>query len=281
MLPQEAKTYFDSLSSAASAVAWGDLARRQKEFERDEFARGHGPDGAGFAARLVELYRESLATNARTLADALKTVHTSFNSPLDEVVDAQLQDWGEQALSIFYQGLEVGYMRHLQSFGIQPARAIGFGQSYALARATVASLSGRYLRELRNVPSKRPQQPTTMAPAQLNIYNSGTMGAVQTGAASIASVQQQWVQGDTSELRSALAALRAAVERAEDVEPEARRDLIANLDNATVELQQVRPDKGRLLRWFGGIGAAIGTIGSIQPAFEAVRTLARALGLPL
>lgn len=282
MLPPEAKTYFDSLSSAGNADAWSALARKQKEFERDEVARGRALAGAGFAARLAGLYAESLTERARAIVEALKTVHQSFNSPLDEGVDAQLQDWGASALAGAYQALEGGYVRQLQSFQIDPVHASGFNHTYALAQVTVANLPRRYLWELRNVPTKRPQLPAAAlaAPSVVNNFNA-PVGAVQTGPGSTAHVQQQWINGETSELRAALAALREALERAPDVEPEARRELIVDVDSASTELQKERPNRGRLLRWLGGIGTVVGTIGSVQPAYEAVKALARALGLPL
>ena len=281
MLSPEAKTYFESLSASASADAWRELSLKQDEFERSEFARGGRPEGVGFAARLAVLYRDSLSAHARAIVDALETVHRSFNCPLDEAVDAQLDDWGARALATFYQGLEGGYTRHLQRYGIQPAQASGLDQTYALARATVANLPRQYLWELRNVPTKRPQQPATIAPVQVTIQNHGTIGAVQTGAASVANVQQQWIEGDMSELRAALAALRDTLQRTHDVDPEVRGQVFADLDSVDAELQGRRPSKAKLLRWLGGIGAVVGTIGSIQPAFEAVRSVARALGLPL
>ena len=281
VLPPEAKTYFDSLSTASNAEEWSNLARKQKAFERDESSRGHMLAGAGFAARLAALYSESLTARAKGIVDALKTVHESFNSPLDEGVDSQLLDWGARALSDAYQGLHGGYVRHLQSLQIDPAKGSGFDHVYALARVTVDNVPRRYLWELRNVPAKRPQPPSAAPLAPVVINNSGTIGALQTGAGSAANVQQQWVGGDTSELRAALSALREALERTQDVEPEARRELIADIDSAATELQQKRPNKGRLLRWLGGIGAVVGTIGSVQPAYEAVKALARVLGLPL
>lgn len=281
MLPLEAKTYFDSLTLATSADAWRELSSKQKEFERIEFSRGHGPGGAGFAARLSALYKDSLSARARAIADVLQNVHRSFNSPLDEGVDAQLLDWGARALADAYQGLEGAYMRYLQSFGIQLVQASGLDQTYPLAQATVSNSPRRYLWELRNVPSKRPHQPAVPVPTQVNIHNSGTIGALQTGAGSTANVQQQWVGGDTLELRAALAALREALERADDVEFDARRELIADVDNATTELQQERPNKEKLLRWLGGVAAAVGALGSVQPAYEVVKSLARALGLYL
>ncbi len=281
MLPLEAKTYFDYLVSSASADAWSELANKQKEFERDEFARGIQPDGSGFAARLSNLYRASLAAHARGIVESLKIVHTSFGSPLDNDVDAQLLNWGEHVLAATYEGLDGAYMRHLQSFGIQQVLSSRMEHAYGLAQVTVANSPRRYLWELRNVPSKRPNPPAATAPSQVNIHNSGTISALQLGTGSTANVQQQWVGGDTSELKTALAALRESLERAEDVKADERRELIADLDNAAAELTQTHPNKGKLLRWLGGVGAVVGALASVQPAYEVVRSLARALGVPL
>lgn len=281
LLPTEAKIYFDSLSSSASADAWEELSRRQDEFERHEYARGGRPDGFGFSAGLALLYKDTLSTHALTLVDALKNVHQSFECPLDEAVDTQLDDWGARALAAFYQGLEGGYTRHLQRYGIQPALARGLDQAYVLARTTVANLPRRYLWELRNVPSKRPQKSATTAPVHVTVQNNGTIGAVQTGAASVANVQQQSIGTDMSDLRAALATLKDALQRAQDIDPEVRGEVLADLDNVHAELQEQNPRKGKLLRWLGGVGTVVGTIGSVQPAYEAVRSVARALGLPL
>jgi hypothetical protein len=269
------------LCSAASAEEGIALSKRQKEFERDQFAEGKRPGSGAFAARLAMLYKESLSTRATAIVEALKTVHSSFGGPLDEGVDAQLADWGARALADAYQGLEGAYARHLRSFGVELSCVPGLDHTYALAQATVANLPRRHLWELRNVPSRRPQPAGLNSSSQVTIHNSGTIGVVQTGAGSIANVQQQWIEGDTSALRSALASLRQALEQSPDVDPEMRQSLLADIDSAGVELQRDQPSRGKLLRWLGGIGASVGTLANIQPAYEAVKSLARALGIPL
>lgn len=281
VLPPEAKTYFDTLWSAQSADAAMSLSRRQREFEGAEFAKGRGPDGAGFAARLSALYKEDLSQRASTIAETLKKVHESFDSPLDEGVDAQLSDWGARALSLSYQGLEGAYARHLQGFGIQAIHASGLEHTYALAQATVSNLPSRYLWELRHVPTKRPKQPSPPAPAQVNNNNfHGPVGVVQNGPGSTANVQQ-WVQGDTAALQSALDTLRVALERAQGLEADTQQELVANVERARAELSEEKPNKGKLLLWLGGIGAVVQVAGSIQPAYAAVKVLASALGIPL
>ena len=281
MLPDTAKQYFDSLVSSAAADASMELDRRQRAFEQREFAQGQTPDSAGFKARLAALYGDSLTERAEAIANALIKVHTSFESPLDEGVGVQLTDWGARSLADAYSSLEGSYARHLRGLGVNPSQGLSLDLTYARARATVANLPSRHLWELRNVPAKRPNQPTASVPVQVNIHNSGTIGAVQTGAQATANVQQQWIEGDTSELREALAALRDALGRTPDIEAGMRAELVADVERAAVELTQERPSKAKLLRWLGGLGAVIGAVASVQPAFEAVRSLARALGLPL
>ena len=280
VLPPEAKTYFEKLWSAHSVDAAMSFSQRQREFEKAEFARGRGPAGDGFAARLSELYKEDLSARARAIAETLKKVHQHFDSPLDEGVDAQLQDWGARVLSATYQGIEGAYARHLQRFGIQTMHASGLDHTYSLAQATVFNMPTQHLWELRNVPAKRPQQPTAPAAASVTINNHGSIGAVQTGAGSTANVQQ-WVQGDTAALQSALDTLRMALERAQGLDADMQRDLVADIDRARAELGEEKPSKGRLLRWLGGIGAVVQVAGSIQPAYAAVKVLANGLGIPL
>ncbi|MEQ1683487.1 MAG: hypothetical protein ABL916_07545 [Burkholderiaceae bacterium] len=281
MLPPEAKTHFDMLWSAQSTDAAVSFSRQQSEFEKGEFAKGRGPGGAGFAARLSALYKDDLSRRATMIAETLKTVHHSFDSPLDDGVDAQLRDWGARALSATYQGLEGAYARHLQRFGIQAVHASGLDHTYSLAQATVSNLPARHLWELRNVPAKRPKQPTPPAPGSVNIANYGSINVLQTGPGAIAHVQQQWVTGDTTALQSALDTLRGALERAQGLEVETQRELVANVEHARAELREEKPNREKLLRWLGGIGAVVGAVGSVQPAYEAVKALALALGIPL
>lgn len=281
MLPVEAKTYFDTLLASAFADEGLALSKNLQEFERAEFSKGRPPYGRGFAARIASVYNRSLSIRASVIIESLKTVHMSFNSPLDEVVDDQFSDWGARAISEAYQGLEGAYVRHLQRFGVQTVPASGLDQTYALARASIANLPRQYLWELRNVPAKKPTKPEADSPVHMTLNNFGTIGSVQTGAGSTANVQQQWVHGDTSELRLAICKLRETLERAEGIAPDLRRNVIKDINFVHEELEQEQPSKGKLLRWLGGIGAVVGTLGSVQPAYEVVRALARALGIPI
>lgn len=279
MLPDNAKAYFDSLWSAQSAEVYSSLSHRQQEFEQAEHQRGQSPNGTGYAARLSTLYKEDLSQRARTIAETLKKVHQAFDSPLDDGVDAQLRDWGTTALARAREGLEEAYLRHLQRYGLEDIHPIGLEHVYACGQATVKNLLARYLWELRNVPAMHPKRQE--AEGSVIVNNHGSIGAVQIGAGSTANVQQQWVQGDTAALRSALDTLRAALEHTPGLEADMQRELVTNIDRAHAELGKEQPHKGKLLIWLGGIGTAVQVAASIQPAYDAVKGLAGALGIAL
>lgn len=281
MLPVNAKTYFDTLLSSAFADHWQALSKELSDFQRTELSKGRVPKGSGFAARIAIIYKRSLSGIANVIVDTLKTAHKSFDSPLDEEVDRQLVEWGAHALSEAYRGLEGAYIRHLQRFGIETMPASVLDQTYTTARASIENLPRQYLWKLRNVPAMKATKPEAGGSTPTTIYNYGTIGSLLTGAGSTANIQQQCVQGDTSQLRLAICALRDTLERAQDIAPELRRDAITNINNVHKELEQEQPSKGRLRRWLSDIGAVVGTLGSVQPAYEAARALARALGIPI
>lgn len=287
MLPETAKVYFESLWTRQSADAWSNLSKRQRDFERVEIARGHSLSGSGYAARLSSIYKEDLTHRARVIVETLRRVHWDFDSPLDEGVAGQLCEWGARAVDDARDGLEVAYVQHLQRLGLQNIHPIELEYAYASARAAVHNELTHQLWEQRNVPRRHPHHQRSGAPVTVmntfnnTINNSGTIGAVQTGPGAVADVQQQWIQGSSSDLREALGALRDALNGAQELDSEARRGLVGNIDNAIAELQQERSNVQRLLAWLGGIGAAVDTIASIQPAYEAVKAWARALGIPL
>jgi len=111
--------------------------------------------------------------------------------------------------------------------------------------------------------------------------NARAVQALQTGTGSTAHVQQQWVTGDTTALQLALDTLRGALERAQRLEAETQRELVTDIKHARAELREEKPNREKLLRWLGRIGAVVGAFASVQPAYEAVKALALTLGIPI
>lgn len=275
-LPDDATTYFNNLCSIGFAEAWTELARTQKEFEREEVTRGRGIGGAGFAARLAKLYENDLSKRTQIIVANLKQVHADFREPLAPGVDEQLKELGIAALRQQYQGLDGAYLRHLNHCGSSTIYPSGLDQKYPLHHATVHNQIVQYLWKLRKVPMKSPALPLN----QSTFIFNGSVGAVQTGLNATANVQQ-WMQGDSAALAQAFQELRTAIGGEPGLNSKDKDELVADIDQAEAELKAENPSKSRLLKWLGGVAAVVQTIGSAQPAFEVVRTAAKALGLPL
>ena len=121
---------------------------------------------------------------------------------------------------------------------------------------------------------------------QENLMNQTTnnfyapVGAVQTAKNATANVQQ-WMPGESSALAEALQHLRTAIDNAPELNADDKDELATDIDKIQIELKTEKPNQSRLLKWLGGIGAVVQTVGSATPAFEAVSLAAKALGLSL
>jgi hypothetical protein len=77
-----------------------------------------------------------------------------------------------------------------------------------------------------------------------------------------------------------LADFKALLHTAPGLDADLRADLVKDVESASTEIAAPTPNTGRLTRWLGGIGAAVQTVGALQPAWEAVKVGLRSLGLP-
>lgn len=276
-LPATAITYYHSLCAAEFADASSALAITEKRFLQEESAHGRNIGGAGFATRLGKIYVNELDHRTHIIVSTLKLVHSDFGAPLAMEVDAQLQELGLNSLSEQLQGLDGGYQRYLSRLGIPSRYPSGLSQRYPLHHVTVSNQISHYLWVLRNVPMKSPVQP--IIPSTL-IFN-GPVGAVQTGPNATAHVQQHLMHDDLAHLADALHQLRSAIRSAPELDLKGKDGLVAEINMAEAELRVENPRSDKLLGWLCGIATAVQTIGSAQAALEAVRTAAKAIGLPL
>jgi hypothetical protein len=127
-------------------------------------------------------------------------------------------------------------------------------------------------------PPHQIKQENPMNQTTNNFY--APVGAVQTAKNATANVQQ-WMPGESSALAEALQHLRTAIGNAPELNSDDKDELTSDIDKVQAELKTANPSQSRLLKWLGGIGAVVQTIGSAQPALEVVCTAAKALGLPL
>lgn len=268
LLPDTAVVHFNHLCASDFASGWRKFADDQREFERRET----GGRGEGYAARLATLYQREFERRAQFILATLKDVHRTFGAPLGESVLNQLLDVAARTLSDQLQAIEGAYMRHVQPFGLLGV-ASGLSDRAPLQQAAIANALRQHFWTLEHVPVKKDASP------QATMTFNGPVGAVQTGSHAVANVSQQWNADTVTAAIDQLNRFRELLEREADIEPSLRPELVRDIDNAKAELALEKPSAGRVSRWLGGVGAAIQTVGALQPAWEMVRSAIRALGV--
>lgn len=277
LLPDDAVRYFELLCTKHFADAWMELEKRQKEFLKTEAENGRTFGGTGFAARVSRLYVDDLAVRARIISVNLKLVHRDFGMSLASGIDDQLASLSAGLLKLQVRGLESAYQRHLGALGIEATLPHGLDLQYPAQQAALTNEIRQYIWILRKVPMKSPDQPT----GQPTFIIHGNVGAIQTAPNAVAHVQQVFNAKDFGALGDALMQLSAAIPVLRELDASQRERLTADVSAAEAEITKDVKDETELLKWLAGIGAVVQTLGSAQPAWEAVRVAARSVGLPL
>lgn len=277
LLPHDAVQYFEQLCAKRFADAWVALETRQEEVLEAEAEKGRTLSGAGFAARISQLYVDDLIERTQVILDNVKQAHRDFGSPLISGIEDQLKKLGADRIEQQFLGLEGAYQRHLGRLGLPAVSPNGLAMQYALQQAAIANEIRQYIWVLRKVPMKSPDQPA----GQTTINNYGNIGAIQTAPNAVAHVQQFVADRDFGALGEALAQLRAAIPVMHELDTNQRERLAADVSAAEAEIKRDVKDVPALLKWLAGIGAVVQTLGSAQPAWEAVRVAAIFVGLSL
>lgn len=277
LLSNDAVHYFKQLCAKAFADAWIELDKKLNEFLKAEAAKGRNVGGAGFIARVSKLYEDDLVKRKQTILASLKQVHRDFGSPLVSGIDEQMKKLGAKLIEQQLHGLEGACKRYLGRLGITEIPPGGWAIQYSLQTAAIANEISQYIWVLRNVPMKSTDQLT----GQLTFIIHGNVGAIQTASNAVAHVQQQVGGRDLNVLVDALIRLRNAASAGGGIDAKLREKLITNIAASEAEIKRGVKDEAALLKWLAGIGGIVQTIGSAQPAWEAVRAAARSVGLPL
>ena len=277
LLSDDAVQYFEQLCAKAFADAWIELDKKLNEFLKAEAAKGRNVGGAGFAARVSKLYEDDLVKRTQIILENLKQVHQAFGSALISGIDEQLQRLSAKLIEQQFHGLEGAYKRHLGRLGMTEIPPSGLDIKYSLQRAAIANEISQYIWIFRKVPMKSPDRPA----GQSTFIIHGNVGAIQTAPNAVAHVRQQGGERDFSVLVDALMQLRNAVSAADGIDANQREKLVADIAAFDAEIKRGVEDETTLLKWLAGIGSIVQTLGSAQPAWEAVRAAARSVGLPL
>lgn len=277
LLPDDAVQYFEQLCAKDFVDAWIELDVRLEEFLKTEACKGRVARGAGFVARVSKLYENDLVNRSQIILENLKRTHQSFGSPVISGIDEQLKKLGADLIEQQLHVLEGAYKRYLGRIGVTAPISGGWDVQYSLQRAEIANEISQYMWVLRKAPMKSPDQPA----GQPTFIIHGNVGAIQTAPNAVAHVHQQVGEQDFSLLVSALVHLRHVASAADGLDANQKEKLIGAIEAADAEIKREAKDQTVILKWLGGIGSIVQTLGSAQPAWEAVRAAARAVGLPL
>jgi hypothetical protein len=278
LLSDDAVQYFEQLCAKDFADTWIELDTRLKELLKTEADKGRSISGAGFAARVSKLYEDDLSKRSQIILANLKLAHQSFGSSLISGIDEQLKKLGADLIEQQLYALEGSYQRHLERMGVAEGSIPGgWDLQYSLQRATIANEVGQYIWVLRKVPMKSPDQPA----GQPTFIINGNVGAIQTASNAVAHVHQQVGERDFSVLVNALMQLSRIASSAGGISTNQKEKLITDIAAIDVEIKREVRDQTAILKWLAGIGSIVQTLGSAQPAWEAVRAAARSVGLPL
>jgi len=113
--------------------------------------------------------------------------------------------------------------------------------------------------------------------ATFNFY--GQVGAVQTGSGANAMVTITADQRQT--IAGALTAVQEVVERAPELEPAQRAQVVELVTEARAEVEKDQPNGLKLRTVLGGIGMAVQTLGSAAAAYQLLKGAAALIGVRL
>lgn len=116
--------------------------------------------------------------------------------------------------------------------------------------------------------------------SQQSIVINGSVGVIQAGSNSVVNLKQQ-NDRDFSSLVDALAQLRQSASSTNEITEAQNAGIQAAIQGVVAAIKRGEEDGVNLSKSLSGVSSIVQTIGSLQPAWETVRTMARLVGLSL
>ncbi|MBC3451015.1 hypothetical protein HU745_08115 [Pseudomonas mosselii] len=202
----------------------------------------------------------------------------------------------EEILFKLLDGLNGGWLMYHDLFvAVDQYLGLSLGQHKAVLVAVLEELSSkRYLRadvsqkqQLRVCKGLRfDEWRTTMdKPASPSVTNNSfnfnaKVGAVQTGAGSVANVHQASTESAFADLKAALEALLQDLKSA-DMAPTKRQEAADYIDKTIHEIDSEKPNKGMITALCSGLATTVQTLGSASAAYGLVTAAFAKLGVSL
>jgi hypothetical protein len=224
--------------------------------------------------QITDLTCLELRTRAHVAWDTFQRVLSDTGVSLSPQLAVELTSWLDSFINSSFQSLA----RHLE----QAVNNLGIGWEITPLQDEAAAVKREFAARadlLVAVLEKRAPSGTGSAPTVMHFY--GTVGAVQTGAVSSATVSQHIGTADLTALATAVERLADEVGAAADLQADAQAELQEVLADIRQELARQKPNSIRLRQLAMGAATAIQTTASLRPAYEALRTALAPLGILL
>jgi hypothetical protein len=113
------------------------------------------------------------------------------------------------------------------------------------------------------------------------VFHISSVGAIQTGLGATANIVMNIGPQEREELARALDTVKESLSKVETVPADQIADVVELVDEAKTEIGKPKPNTLRLRSALSTIATAIQTIGSLQPAYQALKAALLPLGIML
>jgi len=235
-----------------------------------------GAWNSGRALKEVRRYLvEELRARGMLALGTLQRVHSQVGAPLSDTLVADLKQEANNQIGEDAHGLNKVYMKTLEHMEDRLVRRYELTPEGEPIKAKVAAELDLYVVGL----TKKTEQ--AAANAQSVVTITGPVGAVQTGVGAVAHVAQNLAADDRAALAAALTALMEQLKNANDLDTSTKQNVEVLVQESQAELHKEKPALARLSAFLSGTAGTIQTVGSLQPAYQVLKTALIPLGILL
>ena len=238
-------------------------------------ARGLGRSGA-IVQRVYELCSRDVEIRTlliwQTLVRVLSQVGVRYLDDLARDLKQEIRKYLSSILDYPNDCLQ----KIVQQIGIGMATSLSDVREQALMKVD-AEIDLFVLSLLRQTEAR--QGKTESAGQIFNFYSP--IGAIQTGPSATANVVMNLSPRDREALREALERVKEGLSIVEHLPGHPKEEVLDLVEEAKTEVGKPRPNGMRLGSVLMAVGTAIQTVGSLQPAYQALKAALLPLGIPL
>jgi hypothetical protein len=274
MLEAEVLTHIRNTVAAELAQRDADLRLALQGAQRQLTARGLGRSGNALYEQ-ADLGAAELEIRAQLIWDIIQRCQSTFGRPgVPDLLGGVQQQVAEYLTD--HAAAVLATVDIKETHGMPPATTTFIRDRLNTKRD---QLIAKYQNDANFYVRAVTRPPATVAPAAAVIVNGGVVYSLQTGdyANATIHIDAAGVHG----LLQANTALMEAIKHAADMSDDQRAQSLDIAADLVTAAQAQRPNGPKMHGLLGGLATGVQTVASVKPAWDAVKTAAAAIGLPL